>query len=67
MDNDDAQKASKEQLPEERRRDVSAIELGALALLLGLVTVVYLVTGSANFSLVIAAVTGLYGAWRTRR
>ena len=67
MDNDDAQNASQEQLPEERRRDVSAIELGALALLLGLVTVVYLVTGSANFSLVIAAVTGLYGAWRTRR
>lgn len=67
MDNDDAKNASSHEPVPDSRRDVSATELGAMALLLVLVTVVYLVTGGANFSLVIAAVTGLYGAWRTRR
>ncbi|MFV0128030.1 hypothetical protein ACLGI4_09990 [Streptomyces sp. HMX112] len=50
------------------RRPPGPLELLlGLALLLGVVVAVHLVTGNPNVALVVASVTGLYGLWHIRR
>ncbi|MDX3529408.1 hypothetical protein P1P75_24065 [Streptomyces sp. ID05-39B] len=44
-----------------------ALDLIGMVTLLGLSAGVYIVVGDAGFSMVVGAVVGLYGAWRTRQ